>query len=29
MPYSGLMVRAPNGAMEAEDLDLQSRLGLT
>lgn len=29
VPYSGLKVRAPNDAMEAEDLDLQSRLGLT
>lgn len=28
-PYSGLKVRAPNYAMEAEDLDLQSRSGLT
>lgn len=24
VPYSGLKVRAPNDAMEAEDLDLQS-----
>lgn len=29
MPYNGLKARTPNDAMEAEDLDLQSRSGLT